>query len=90
MGDSEKMPRPLPKGYLGFRYSSTDDYHVVDTNRFSVNSPQERRGRIDQIDFPSINASDITDNLVVKIISVNGINAETAGSTGYIRIASKN
>ena len=89
VGDSEKMPRPLPKGYLGYRYFSTDDNHVVDTNRFSVNSPQERRGLIDQIDFRSIKANDITDNLVVKIVSVNGIDAETTEATGYIRMVKK-
>jgi hypothetical protein len=37
--------------------------------------------------FESVNANDITDSMTVKIISVNGIDAETIGKTGYIRIS---
>jgi hypothetical protein len=39
--------------------------------------------------FESVNANDITDHMTVKIISVNGIDAETAGKTGYIRISTE-
>lgn len=37
--------------------------------------------------FKNVNANDITDNLTVKIVSVNDISAEEAGRTGYIRIS---
>jgi hypothetical protein len=37
--------------------------------------------------FESVNADDITDNMTVKMVSVNGISAEEAGRTGYIRIS---
>jgi hypothetical protein len=37
--------------------------------------------------FESVNANDITDHMTVKIVSVNGIDAETIGKTGYIRIS---
>jgi len=90
------MQRPLPKGYLGNRYSQTHDSNIVDTNRFSfftgtdIDLRRVVQSRIASINFRNVNANDITDNLVVKIISVNGIDAETAGATGYIRIASKN
>jgi hypothetical protein len=78
----DTMRRPLPKGYLGAMYSSTHDSHVVDTSRFTVRPINA------EINFHNVDANDITDNLVVKIISVNGIDAETAGSTGYIKISS--
>jgi hypothetical protein len=37
--------------------------------------------------FPNVNANNITDNMTVKIVSVNGIDAETIEKTGYIRIS---
>jgi hypothetical protein len=37
--------------------------------------------------FESVNANDITDHMTVKIVSVNGIDAETIAKTGYIRIS---
>jgi TolB-like protein len=41
------------------------------------------------INFKNVNANEITDNVTVKIVSVNGIDAETAGKTGYISIKGK-
>jgi TolB-like protein len=81
--------RPLPRGYLGATYSDTHDYRVVDTTRFSVNDRNARaiNDRNETVNFRTVNANDITDNLTVKIISVNGIDAETAGKTGYIKIS---
>jgi hypothetical protein len=86
----------LPKGYEG-RFVDTlrdgrgngivvsRDYYerVVNTGRivggdFSGN-----------VSFSNVNANDITDNMTVKIVSVNGISAETIGKTGYIRIAAR-
>jgi hypothetical protein len=40
-----------------------------------------------KIVFPNVNANNITDNMTIKIVSVNGIDAETIGKTGYIRIS---
>jgi hypothetical protein len=37
--------------------------------------------------YESVNANDITDNMTVKIVSVNGIDAETIAKTGYINIS---
>jgi hypothetical protein len=37
--------------------------------------------------FESVSANDITDNMTVKIISVNGIDAETLAKNGYIKIS---
>jgi hypothetical protein len=39
--------------------------------------------------FESVNANDITDHMMVKIVSVNGIDAETIAKTGYIRISTE-
>jgi hypothetical protein len=40
--------------------------------------------------FKGVNANDITDNLTVKVISVNGIDTERASRNGYIKISSVN
>jgi hypothetical protein len=37
--------------------------------------------------FRNVNGNDITDHVTVKITHVNGIDAETAGRTGYIKIS---
>jgi hypothetical protein len=37
--------------------------------------------------FESVNANDITDHMTVKIVSVNGIDAETIAKRGYIRMS---
>ena len=93
---NETMRRPLPKGYLGARYSQDSDYHIVDSGRFSINHVIEGdragntvRSRASTLNFNNVNANDISDNLTVKILSINGIEAETAGSTGYIKVSLK-
>jgi hypothetical protein len=43
--------------------------------------------RRENISFSNVNANDITDHMTVKIVSVNGIDAETIAKTGYIRIS---
>jgi hypothetical protein len=35
----------------------------------------------------TVPVDDITDNMTVQIVSVNGIDAETIGKTGYIKIS---
>jgi hypothetical protein len=49
-----------------------------DTSRFSF------RSYVETIKFEAINANDITDNLTIRIVSVNGVDA--ANNTDYIRI----
>jgi hypothetical protein len=39
------------------------------------------------VTFREVNANDITDNMTVKIVSVNGIGAEILAKTGYIKIS---
>ncbi|MDR1900369.1 MAG: leucine-rich repeat protein [Treponema sp.] len=36
--------------------------------------------------FPGIKAADVTDTMTVKIVSVNGVPAETAAERGYVRL----
>jgi hypothetical protein len=38
--------------------------------------------------FDNVKANDITDNLTIRIENINGIDAETAGKNGYIKISS--
>jgi hypothetical protein len=57
----------------------------------SISVTKQYINRMNQpIIFSGVNANDITDNLTIKIIGVNGIDAETAGKTGYIRITTGN
>jgi hypothetical protein len=49
----------------------------------------EASPRRENIVFSSVNANDITDNMTVKIVSVNGINAATIAQTGYIKISTE-
>jgi len=50
----------------------------------------ENRIEQDTILFNSVNANDITDNKIIKIISINGINIETIVQTGYINVSTEN
>jgi hypothetical protein len=80
--DYKRGKLPLPKGYTFYDDSYNEWYlDILDVTRFSVNIKNEH------ITFSAVSAGDITGNLTVKIISVNGIDAETAGKTGYIRIS---
>jgi hypothetical protein len=74
----------------------------IDTTRFLINdeyinslekygtssSYRFLRNNQSTTTFRNVNANDITDNLIIKIISVNGIDANQAGETGYIKILS--
>jgi hypothetical protein len=97
LGDFFYVPEDagLPKGYTG-RYEATDNkfdmwgkrvgrqdyYHdVVNTGRI------EGGDFSGNVSFSNVNANDITDNMTVQIVSVNGIDAETIGKTGYIKIS---
>jgi hypothetical protein len=68
----------------GTRYSVDTtklEFVPISTIRFSPTSSDGN-----PVIFLNINANDITDNMKVKIISINGIDAERAMSEGYIRI----
>jgi hypothetical protein len=44
-------------------------------------------GSIAIFKFPKVNANDLTENLVIKIAKIDGMDAGIAGERGYIRIA---
>jgi TolB-like protein len=48
--------------------------------------PRPKNGTVNMV-FKDVNANDITDSMAIKIVTVNGIDAETIGKTGYIRIS---
>jgi hypothetical protein len=54
-----------------------DSYVIAETGRLYYRD----------VAFESVNANDITDHMTVKIVNVNGIDAETIAKTGYIRIS---
>jgi hypothetical protein len=56
-------------------------------NEVAFNDAVVTTGTSTSIVFNRVNANDITDHMTVKIISVNGIDAETIAKTGYIRIS---
>jgi hypothetical protein len=75
--------------YVAFsEYENTEDIrrmrHYYDFTHI------EARPKSGIVHFRNVNANDITDNLVVKIISINEINAELATRNGYIKISMKN
>jgi hypothetical protein len=65
------------------RYYYWGSYYI-DRAEFVINE------KSDSLVFYNVPASAITDSLTVKILSVKGINAETAGKTGYIKISAGN
>jgi hypothetical protein len=74
-GDTREYWKSLPeKGY-------TSGYTIIRNDIISTDS------RTANVTFKNVNANNITDNLSVKIVSVNGISAEQAGRTGYIQIS---
>jgi hypothetical protein len=77
---------PTPKGNVGEPWGG--DYRWWDTSRFSLSfypwsSP--RTSDTPTIDFKAVNANDITDNLTIKIVSINGVDA--AKNPGCIKIS---
>lgn len=56
-------------------------YRFYDFSRIAASSSNSI------INFNNVNANDITDNLTVKITSINGIDAEKASVNGYIKIS---
>jgi TolB-like protein len=58
---------------------------VRDYSRIYVGSP-----RSVSVVFKNVDANDITDNLTIKIVSVDGIDTEIASRNGYIKISMKN
>jgi hypothetical protein len=74
-GDTREYWKSLPeKGYRS-------GYTIIRNDIISTAAASET------VIFKNVNANDITGNMTVKIASVNGIDAETAGKTGYIQIS---
>ncbi|MDR1286129.1 MAG: hypothetical protein LBK08_00830 [Treponema sp.] len=72
--------KDLPqKGYR--EYSSSDVFRLIRNDHILTDIERVK------VTFKNVNANDITDNMTVKIVSVNDIDAETIGKTGYIRIS---
>jgi hypothetical protein len=68
-----------PKGYR--QSLGGDIYFLIRNDLISTASG------CTEVTFKNVNANDITDNMTVQIVSVNGIDAETIGKTGYIKIS---
>jgi hypothetical protein len=73
--------------------SSFDGSFMVDNagydetnHKQKYTQPRPKNGTVNMI-FKDVNANDITDNMTIKIVTVNGIDAESIGKTGYIRIS---
>jgi hypothetical protein len=67
------------KGYRSYVFS---DVFRLTRNDLISTAPERTK-----VTFTDVNANDITDTMTVKIVSVNGIDAETASKTGYIQIS---
>ena len=63
---------------------SFDGYRV--NNPYKIVIPFEK----ENITFRNVPANAITDNLIIRVIKINGIDAEQATNSGYIRISSTN
>jgi hypothetical protein len=84
-------------GYF-IRAQGSNDFQAIDTAKLEFDAPVstwgiyswDEKGKLpsgELVWFRDVNANDITDVMTVKIISVNGIDAERAVRDGYIRIA---
>jgi hypothetical protein len=70
---------PPKKGYI--QWVGSDYGYVIHNDVISTAIGEQK------VVFGNVNANDITDHMTVKIVSVNGIDAETIAQTGYIRIS---
>jgi hypothetical protein len=70
---------PPQKGYI--QWIGSDYGYVIHNDVISTGIGEEK------VVFESVNANDITDHMTVKIVSVNGVAAETLAKDGYIRIS---
>jgi hypothetical protein len=80
----------------GYVISVMGDHYSVDTTKLEFVPRIDRYygyGEIpggNPVEFRDVNANDITENMKVKIISINSIDAERAVSEAYIRITAGN
>jgi hypothetical protein len=74
--------------FLGFPMTTGSNSKYVNNLSYHVYTTLVALPAQDTITFDRVNGNDITDHLTVAITSVNGIDAETAGRTGYIKISS--
>jgi hypothetical protein len=69
---------PPEKGYI--QWIGSDYGYVIHNDVIST------AAGVQEVVFNNVNANDITENMTIKIISVNGVTAETIGKNSYIRI----
>jgi len=61
---------------------------VLSKASYTFTNPSETNQEKAILRFPNVKAADITDQLTVRVVSVNEIPAQEAGKTGYIQISS--
>jgi hypothetical protein len=72
---------PPKKGYI--QWVGSDYGNVIHNDVISTAIGRQK------VVFENVNANDITENMTVKIISVNGIVAEILAQNGYMKISTK-
>lgn len=78
-GENKTITRNiLPYGSAKLRFSPGD---------MRVNPPASAAGAVIDFRFLNVNANDLIEPLTVKVVSVDGIPAETVGERGYIKIS---
>jgi hypothetical protein len=70
---------PPKKGYI--QWAGSDYGYVIHNDVISTAIGEQT------VVFENVNANDITENMTVKIISVNGIGDEILAENGYIKIS---
>jgi hypothetical protein len=72
-------------------FATTFGVVMEDSFRFLEDNIHRIRVKPDteRVVFRNVNAYDITDKLTIKILSINGIDADVANQTGYVRIISE-
>ena len=65
-----------------------EDDIVLSKASYTFTNPSETNQEKTVLRFTNVKASDITEQLTVRVVSVNEIPAQKAGETGYIKISS--
>jgi hypothetical protein len=71
------------------RYNDDDIKTYIKKSRLDLLDRLTMISKSGLLEFKNVNANDITGNLTIKIISINGIDADNATKSGYIRISSR-
>jgi hypothetical protein len=86
---------PCLETHLNFSLVNEQEKTISQLGNFSINPIKVTGNRIlistqkGTVTFTNVLAEDITDNLTIRIVSVNGIPAEEATQSGYVRIVSQ-